>query len=112
MAKIAIILVKDKNINKYIMSLKRVTGLGLNDIRNRIEMANPIIECKLFKNEDDTSKIKEIVNIIVENHIESRILMQKTMENDLNEVSIEYLTNRINSYEDGFKRMWDEGIPD
>ncbi|MGP4039064.1 hypothetical protein ACTWP4_04015 [Gracilibacillus sp. D59] len=59
-----ILLVVEQNENqiKYLPTIRKNTNLGFSEIKNRLGNGSPIMECNLFKDDEDDTKLKKLIN--------------------------------------------------
>ncbi|MFF2484320.1 hypothetical protein [Paenibacillus sp. NPDC058071] len=64
-----------ESASKLLMNIKKYTGLGLSDIKTRINSNNPLMEAD-FVNSEDMEKMKELVEELVNNNANFQLFEQ------------------------------------
>ena len=93
---ISIIVRKSENYNKYIVKIRKITGQSLIEIREALENEKPIYKCELFKNDDRKNIVEDLVSSLI--NLGAQLKIIKEEDNNIEEVSTEYLLNRINRF--------------
>ncbi|MGG4489604.1 hypothetical protein [Metabacillus idriensis] len=89
----------DNNTLKYVKVVRKITGDGISEIKSHILSGDPVFQCELLKDEDGTKKLLKLIQEI--NKIGgSIILVKKEKDGRLENVSIEYLENRVERFKD------------
>ncbi|MDN4071778.1 hypothetical protein [Fictibacillus terranigra] len=98
MSVILLVVEQDENSMKYISTIRKNTNLGLSEIKKRIGNGSPIMECDLFKDEEDDAKLKKLINELINIDANIRLFDGEVAKNK--EVSIEYLMNRFDRFKE------------
>ena len=93
---ISIIVRKSENYNKYIVKIRKITGKSLIEIREALENEKPIYKCELFKNDDCKNIVEDLVSGLI--NLGAQLKVIKEEDKNIEEVSTEYLLNRINRF--------------
>ncbi|RXZ01522.1 hypothetical protein [Fictibacillus sp. S7] len=98
MSVILLVVEQDENPMKYISTIRKNTNLGLSEIKKRIGIGSPIMECDLFKDEEDDAKLKKLINELINIDANIRLFDGEFAKNK--EVSIEYMMNRFDRFKE------------
>jgi UDP-glucose 6-dehydrogenase len=98
MSVILLVIEQDENQMKYLPVIRKNTNLGFSEIKKRIGNGSPIMECNLFKDDEDDAKLKKLINELINVGAKIRLFDGELVKNK--EVSVEYLMNRFDRYEE------------
>lgn len=98
MSVILLVIEQDENQMKYLPVIRKNTNLGFSEIKKRIGNGSPIMECNLFKDDEDDAKLKILINELINVGAKIRLFDGELVKNK--EVSVEYLMNRFDRYEE------------
>lgn len=96
MAKISLRIENDNNVLKYIKHLRSFTNLGLGEIKSRIENDEPVYECILFENEEETENLENLITTLT--NVGGKVKIFQQDDSIVEEISITYLKNRIERF--------------
>ncbi|BBW98610.1 hypothetical protein ACPVTF_16080 [Geobacillus icigianus] len=96
MSAVLVLLEPDGNETKYLPTIKKITNLGLSEIKNRIKNGNPIMKIVLFRDEDEDARLKQLIHELT--NLGAKIRLFDSEINTNKEITIEYLMNRFNRY--------------
>jgi hypothetical protein len=113
-----VVLLNDQIDSSSLMEIKRLTNLGLGDIRQRVASGHPIVEYKMYNNdyENTFQTLRNLVETFSRHSINSRFFQVSDedanileMNNrDLYEVSPDTVNNLMESYEREVSRQMGE----
>jgi hypothetical protein len=117
MTKIVVLL--NKNVdNRSLTDIKRITNLGLDDIKQRVASGHPLVEYKMYNNdyENTFQTLRNLMETFSRHSINSRFFQVSDedanifeMNNrDLYEVSPDTVNNLMESYEREVSRQMGE----
>ncbi|CEK36559.1 hypothetical protein UMC2_34291 [[Clostridium] sordellii] len=93
---ILIIVKNDKNISKNIIIIRKFTGKSMTEIRSNIIDGKPIFIGEVFEDEE---KIKLVKDLLLEiNGNGSKFVIMKKENNEIEEISLKNLLNRIKRF--------------
>ncbi|WP_071460598.1 hypothetical protein [Bacillus massilinigeriensis] len=98
MSVILLVVEQDENQMKYLPVIRKNTNLGFSEIKKRIENGSPIMECNLFKDNEDDAKLEKLINELINDGTKIRLFDGELIKNK--EVSVEYLMNRFDRYKE------------
>ncbi|WP_077299946.1 hypothetical protein [Virgibacillus pantothenticus] len=98
MSVMLLVVEQDENQMKYLPVIRKNTNLGFSEIKQRIENGSPIMECNLFKDDEDDIKLNKLINELISVGAKIRLFDGKLVESK--EVSVEYLMNRFDRYKE------------
>jgi len=103
MVSVSIIVKKDNNISKYIVMIRKISGMPIIDIKRSIENASPAIKCTLFSNDDYTEKVENFLIEVVK--LGGNLIILKEESNQKEYISVTYLLYSINRYREISKHI-------
>ncbi|MDQ0233415.1 hypothetical protein [Metabacillus malikii] len=98
MSVILLVVEHDENQMKYLPTIRKSTNLGISEIKKRIGNGSPIMECNLFEDDEDDTKLKKLINELINVGAKIRLFDGELVRNK--EVSVEYLMNRFDRYKE------------
>lgn len=98
MSVILLVVEQDENQMKYLPIIRKNTNSGFSEIKKRIGNGSPIMECNLFKDDDDDAKLKKLINELINVGAKIRLFDGELVKNK--EISVEYLMNRFDRYKE------------
>lgn len=98
MSVILLVVEQDENQMKYLPTIRKNTNLGFSEIKNRIGNGRPIMECNLFEDDEDDTKLKNLLSELINVGAKIRLFDGELVNNK--EVSVEYLMNRFDRYKE------------
>ncbi|MCZ8533338.1 hypothetical protein [Psychrobacillus psychrodurans] len=98
MSGILIVVEEDENQMKYLTTIRKNTNLGFSEIKKRIGNGIPIMECNLLEDDEDDTKLKKLINELINVGAKIRLFDGELVKNK--EVSVEYLMNRFDRYKE------------
>jgi hypothetical protein len=113
-----VVLLDDQVDSSSLMDIKRLTNLGLSDIRERVASGQPLVEYQMYNNdyENTFQTLRSLIEILSRHSINSKFF-QISDENpdilemnnrDLYEVSPDTVNNLMKSYEREVSRQMGE----
>jgi hypothetical protein len=113
-----VVLLDDQVDTRSLMDIKRLTNLGLSDIKERVASGHPLVEYKMYNNdyENTFQKLRSLIETLSRHSINSKFF-QVSDENanilemnnrDLYEVSPDIVNNLMESYEREVSRQMGE----
>ncbi|MED4839960.1 hypothetical protein P9695_06380 [Weizmannia sp. CD-2023] len=116
MSKIAIKLAADSQLSKYIIPLRKYTGLGISEIKSKIEN-NDLLAASDANNIDDMESLKSLVDILMKLGTEVKIFdSDKYGEGifEYQEISYDEFTNNIERLKEISEELqdYDDAISD
>ena len=98
MSVILLVVEHDENQMKYLPIIRKNTNLGFSEIKKRIGNGSPIMECNLFEDDEDDTKLKKLINELINVGAKIRLFNGELVKNK--EVSVKYLMNRFDRYKE------------
>ncbi|NPC92662.1 hypothetical protein HOO54_10580 [Bacillus sp. WMMC1349] len=96
MWKISLKVENDNNFLKYGKHLRSFTKLGLSELTSRIENDEPVFECVLFENEEETANLEKLITSLSSEGAKVTIYQSNDSSNE--KISLTYLRNRIERF--------------
>ena len=98
MSVILLVVEQDENQMKYLPAIKKITNLGILEIKKRIGNGSAIMECNLFQNDEDDAELVLLINELLNVGAKIKLFDGELVNNK--EVSLEYLMNRFDRYKE------------
>ncbi|WP_379153725.1 hypothetical protein [Paenibacillus sp. sgz5001063] len=96
MTTVLILVEQDDNLMRYLPIIKKNTNLSFAEIRSNIIAGIPIAKIILFRDEDEDTKLKLLINELEK--LGARLkLFEDELENS-REISVNYLFNRFDRF--------------